>query len=77
MGIEAIYPKPNTSQPAASHIVYPYLLRHLIITRVHKVWATDITYVPMPNGYMYLMAIMDLFSRCVLAWSVSNTMDAE
>lgn len=77
MGIEAIYPKPNTSQPAVGHTVYPYLLRHLNITQVHQVWATDITYVPMPNGYMYLMAIIDLFSRYVLVWSVSNTMDAD
>lgn len=76
MGVEAIYPKPNTSQPTVGHRIYPYLLRGLIINRVHQVWATDITYVPMPDGYMYLMAVMDLFSRYVLAWSISNTMEA-
>lgn len=77
MGLEAIYPKVNTSKPAVGHRIYPYLLRGLAIVRVHQVWATDITYVPMANGYMYLIAIVDLYSRYVLAWSVSNTMDAE
>ncbi len=77
MGLEAIYPRPNMSQPAEGHTIYPYLLRQLSIVRVHQVWATDITYVPMAEGYMYLMAIIDLFSRYVLDWSVSNTMDAE
>lgn len=76
MGLEAIYPKPNTSQPAVGHTIYPYLLRQLSIDRVHQVWATDITYVPMTDGYMYLMAIIDVYSRYVLDWSVSNTMDA-
>lgn len=77
MGLEAIYPKINLSKPAAGHKIYPYLLRGLSITRVHQVWATDITYVPMADGYMYLIAIIDLYSRYVLVWSVSNTMDAE
>lgn len=77
MGLEAIYPKGNTSKPAANHKVYPYLLRGMKIVRVHQVWATDITYVPMAEGYMYLMAIIDLYSRYVLSWSISNTMDAE
>lgn len=77
MGIEAIYPKVNTSKPAIGHKIYPYLLRGLAIVKVHQVWATDITYIPMEDGYMYLMAIIDLHSRYVLVWSVSNTMDAE
>lgn len=77
LGIEAIYPKVNTSKPAAGHRIYPYLLHGLVIVRVHQVWATDITYVPMATGYMYLMAIIDLHSRYVLNWSVSNAMDAE
>ncbi len=77
MGLEAIYPKVNTSKPAANHKIYPYLLRGVKVVRIHQVWATDITYVPMAEGYMYLMAVIDLFSRYVLTWSVSNTMDAE
>ena len=77
MGIEAIYPKVNLSKPAIGHKIYPYLLRGLAIVKVHQVWATDITYIPMADGYMYLMAIIDLHSRYVLIWSVSNTMDAE
>lgn len=77
LGIEAIYPKINTSKQAKGHRIYPYLLRGLVILRVHQVWATDITYVPMATGYMYLMAIIDLHSRYVLSWSVSNTMEAE
>ena len=77
MGIEAIYPKVNTSKPAMGHKIYPYLLRGLAIVKVHQVWATDITYIPMTEGYVYLIAIIDLHSRYVLAWSVSNTMDAE
>lgn len=76
MGLEAIYPKVNTSKPAANHRVYPYLLRGVKIVKTHQVWATDITYVPMAEGYMYLMAVIDLHSRYVLTWSVSNTMDA-
>ena len=76
MGIEVIYPKVNLSKPAIGHKIYPYLLRGLVIVKVHQVWATDITYIPMAEGYMYLMAIIDLQSRYVLAWSVSNTMDA-
>lgn len=76
-GIEAIYTKPNTSKPASGHRIYPYLLSGLAIIRVHQVWATDITYIPMKAGYMYLMAILDLHSRYVLKWAVSNTMTAE
>lgn len=75
--IETIYAKVSTSKPALGHRIYPYLLRGLNIDRVHQVWATDITYVPMQTGYMYLMAIIDLHSRYVLKWSVSNTMAAE
>lgn len=75
--IEAIYCKPNTSKPAPGHRIYPYLLRGLAIVRVHQVWATDITYVPMKTGYMYLIAIIDLHSRYVLKWAVSNTMTAD
>jgi putative transposase len=77
MGIEAIYSRPNTSQPNQAHKVYPYLLKGLSITKANQVWATDITYVPMKTGFMYLMAIIDLYSRYVLEWSVSNTMEAE
>lgn len=77
MGLEAIGPKPNTSRPAPGHKVYPYLLRGLEVTHSNHVWATDITYVPMAHGFMYLMAVIDLKSRYVLNWSVSNTMDAD
>lgn len=77
MGIEAIYCRANTSQPNQAHQIYPYLLKGLAITKVNQVWATDITYVPMPKGFMYLMAIIDLYSRYVLEWSVSNTMESE
>lgn len=77
MGIEAIYCPANTSEPNKAHKIYPYLLKGLSITQVNQVWATDITYVPMPKGFMYLMAIIDLYSRYVLEWSVSNTMESE
>ena len=77
MGLEAIYPKPRTSQPGDGHKVYPYLLKGLIINRPNYVWATDITYIPMERGFMYLIAIMDWYSRRVLSWRVSNTMDAD
>jgi putative transposase len=77
MGLKALYPKPNTSLPDKEHEKYPYLLKDLDITHSNHVWATDITYVPMKKGFMYLMAIIDLYSRKVLHWSVSNTMEAE
>ncbi len=77
MGLKALYPKPNTSLPDKEHEKYPYLLKDLDITHSNHVWATDITYVPMRKGFMYLMAIIDLYSRKVLHWSVSNTMEAE
>lgn len=75
MGIEAIYPKPNSSRRNPRHPVYPYLLRNLAITRPNQVWATDITYVPMERGFLYRVAIMDWHSRYVLSWRVSNTLD--
>ena len=77
VGVETIYAKPNTSKPAIGHRIYPYLLRGLAIVRVHQVWATDITYIPMRTGYMYLIAIIDVYSRYDLRWSVSNTMTAD
>lgn len=77
MDIEAIYCRPNTSQANKAHKIYPYLLKGLLITRANQVWATDITYVPMRKGFMYLMAIIDLYSRYVLEWSISNTMESE
>lgn len=76
MRIEAIYRRPNTSKPAPGHKVYPYLLRNLMLTRPNQVWATDITYVPMARGFVYLVAIVDWFSRRVLAWRVSISLDA-
>jgi len=76
MRIEAIYRRPDTSKPAPGHKVYPYLLRKLVVTRPNQVWATDITYVPMARGFVYLVAIVDWFSRRVLAWRVSISLDA-
>ena len=75
MGIEAVYPKPRTSRPHPQHKVYPYLLRELTINRPNQVWATDITYIPMARGFMYLVAIMDWHSRKVLSWRISNTLE--
>ena len=75
MGIEAIYRKPNTSKPAPGHKVYPYLLRKLAVTRANQVWAMDITYIPMARGFVYLAAVVDWFSRRVLSWRVSISMD--
>src|SRR5947199_7420714 len=75
MGLEAIYPKPRTSISHPGHKVYPYLLRDVAIERVDQVWSTDITYVGLPQGFMYLAAIIDWFSRYVLAWRLSNTLD--
>lgn len=77
MGLEAIYPQPKTSQADKTHEKYPYLLRNVKITYPNQVWSTDITYVPMPNGFMYLCAIMDWYSRMILSWSLSNTMTVE
>ena len=75
MGLEAIYPKPRTSKPGAGHKVYPYLLRGLTITRANHVWATDITYIQMAHGFLYLVAVIDWASRYVLSWRLSNTLD--
>lgn len=75
MGLQAIYPRPKTTLPQLQHKKYPYLLRGLEINRPNQVWAADITYVPMPHGFMYLVAIMDWFSRFVVAWQLSNTLD--
>ena len=75
MGIEAIYRRPNTSKPAPGHKIYPYLLRKLAIERPNQVWAMDITYIPMARGFVYLAAVVDWFSRRVLAWRVSITME--
>jgi putative transposase len=77
MGIEALYRRPNTSKPAPGHKVYPYLLRKLEITRPDQVWAMDITYIPMARGFVYLAAVIDWYSRRVLAWRVSITMTAD
>lgn len=76
MGIEAIYPKRHLSQPGEGHEIFPYLLKGLAITGPDQVWCADITYVPMATGFMYLVAVMDWWSRYVLGWRLSNTMDA-
>jgi len=76
MGLVAIYQRPRTSRPAPEHRTYPYLLRGLSIQRVHQVWAADITYIPMARGFLYLVAVMDWVSRYVLAWRLSNMLDA-
>jgi putative transposase len=75
MGLESIAPKPKTSEPAPEHPVYPYLLRNLEISRPNQVWAADITYIPMAHGFGYLVAIIDWYSRRVLAWRLSNSLD--
>ena len=77
MGIEAIYPKPKTTQRGEGHTIYPYLLRKMKVERPDQVWATDITYVPMASGFMYLVAVMDWYSRYVLSWRLSNTMESD
>lgn len=77
MGIEAIYPRPNTSSPHPQHRVYPYLLRGMTIDHPNQVWSTDITYIRLPQGFMYLVAVMDWFSRYVLSWRLSNTLEAD
>jgi putative transposase len=77
MGIEAIHPRRKTTITAPGHRLYPYLLRELTIDRPNQVWCSDITYIPMEIGFMYLVAVMDWYSRYVLAWELSNTLDAE
>jgi len=77
MGLEAIYRRPNTSKPAPGHKIYPYLLRKLPVTRPNQVWAMDITYIPMARGFVYLAAVVDWFSRRVLSWRLSITLEAD
>lgn len=77
MGIEALYRKPNTSQKGPGHKIYPYLLRGLTIDRPNQVWAADITTIPMRRGFVYLVAVVDWFSRKVLSWRVSNTLTTD
>jgi putative transposase len=76
MGIEALYPQPNLSRPAPGHETYPYLLRHVVIERPHQVWSADITYCPVQSGFLYLVAVIDWYSRFVLSWELSNTLDS-
>ena len=75
MGLEAICPRKNTSKPAPGHKIYPYLLRDVVVSCPDQVWCTDITYLPMVGGFMYLVAIMDWYSRYVISWRLSNSMD--
>ncbi len=75
MGLQAITPGPHTSKPSPEHKIYPYLLRGMEINRVNQVWSTDITYIPMRSGYMFLTAVIDWHSRYVLAWELSNSLD--
>jgi putative transposase len=77
LGLTAIYQRPNTSKPAAAHKIYPYLLGGIAIERVNQVWCSDVTYIPMAKGFLYLVVIMDWVSRAVLAWRLSNTLAAE
>ena len=74
MGIEAIYPKRRTTWPAVGHKIYPYLLRGVAVTRPNQVWSSDITYLPLRQGFLYLVAVLDWYSRCVLSWRLSNTL---
>jgi len=76
MGIQAIHPGPKTSKPHPQHKIYPYLLRSLDINRANQVWASDVTYIPMESGFVYLTVILDWYSRKVLSWRVSNSLDA-
>lgn len=75
MGLEVLYPKPNTSKPNIQHKKYPYLLRGVTVNHPNQVWATDITYVPMRKGFLYLVAIMDWYSRYIISWKLSNSLD--
>jgi putative transposase len=77
LGLAAIYQRPNTSKPAAAHKIYPYLLRGLAIERLNQVWCSDVTYIPMAKGFLHLVVIIDWVSRTVLAWRLSNTLDAD
>ena len=77
MGLRAIYRRPRTSKPAPGNKIYPYLLNGLKITRPNQVWCADVTYIPMERGFLYLVVIMDWYSRYVLSWRLSNTLDAD
>lgn len=77
MGIEAIYRRPNTSKPGQGHKIYPYLLRNLVVDRPNQVWAMDITYIPMARGFVYLAAVVDWFSRKILSWRLSITLETD
>ena len=77
MGLVAIYQRPNTSKAAVAHKVYPYLLGGIAIERVNQVWCSDVTYIPMAKGFLYLVVVMDWVSRAVLAWRLSNTLGAD
>jgi putative transposase len=77
LGLEAVYPKPKLSQPGEGHQIYPYLLRGVTVERVNQVWSTDITYIRMAQGFVYLVAVMDWFSRYVLSWSLSLTLEID
>ena len=75
MGLQAMVPGPNTSRPAPQNPIYPYLLRGVKVTRINQVWSCDITYLPMPRGFVYLFAVIDWYSRYVLSWEISTTLD--
>jgi putative transposase len=77
MGLRTIYRKPRTSQPGKGHKIYPYLLKGLKIDRHDQVWAADITYIPMQKGFLYLVVIMDWYSRYILAWRLSNSLESD
>jgi putative transposase len=77
MGLEAIYPRPSTTRRCLEHRIYPYLLRDVTILRPNQVWSTDITYIPLARGYGYLTAVLDWYSRYVLSWELSHTLDGE
>ena len=77
MGVMAVFHKPRTSQPHPEHKIYPYLLRKVPIVRPNQVWCADITYIPMKRGFLYLVTVMDWYSRAVLSWRLSNTMDSD
>jgi len=77
LGLEAVYQKPRTSKPAAGHKIYPYLLRDLVIDRPNQVWCSDLTYIPMARGFIYLVVVMDWFSRYVLSWRLSTSLHAD
>jgi putative transposase len=75
MGLEAIYPQRRTTWPAVGHKIYPYLLRNIAVTRPDQVWSSDITYIPLAHGFLYLVAVLDWYSRYVLSWRLSNTLE--